>query len=40
MGLLQFWIGWPSLPITEEKLTVAFLAKTPNKVLAEAGTSS
>ena len=36
MGLLQFWSGWPSLPITEEKLTVSFLAKTPNKVLAEA----
>ena len=39
MGLLQFWSGWPSLPITEEKLTVSFLAKTPNKVLAEAETS-
>ena len=31
------WLA--SLPITEEKLTVSFLAKTPNKVLAEAETS-
>ena len=38
-GLLQPWTGWPSLPIIKEKLTVAFLAKTPNKVLAEADTS-
>ena len=37
--LLQPWTGWPSLPIIKEKLTVAFLAKTPNKVLAEADTS-
>ena len=37
---LQLWTGWPSPPIIEEKLAVAFLAKTPNKVLAEAGTCS
>lgn len=36
---LQLWTGWPSPPIIEEKLAVAFLAKTPNKVLAEADTS-
>ena len=38
-GVLQPGTGWPSLPIIKEKLTVAFLAKTPNKVLAEADTS-
>lgn len=39
-GALEI-LDWfrPSLPITEEKLTVSFLAKTPNKVLAEAETS-
>ena len=37
-GLLQLWTGWPSLPMLEEKLTVAFLPNTPNKVLAEADT--
>ena len=38
-GALEI-LDWfrPSLPITEEKLTVSFLAKTPNKVLAEAET--
>lgn len=37
---LQLCTSWPSPPIIEEKLAVAFLAKTPNKVLAEAGTCS
>ena len=37
---LQLWTGWLSPPIIEEKLAVSFLAKTPNKVLAEAGTCS
>ena len=37
---LQLCTIWPSPPIIEEKLAVAFLAKTPNKVLAEAGTCS
>ncbi|KAK2572104.1 hypothetical protein P5673_002306 [Acropora cervicornis] len=37
-GLLQLWTGWPSLTMIEEKMTVAFLAKTSNKVLAEADT--
>lgn len=37
-GLLQFWTGWPSLPIVEDKIKVSFLALTPNKVLAEADT--
>ena len=32
------WTGWPSLPIIEEKMTVAYLAKTSNKVLADADT--
>jgi hypothetical protein len=32
--LLQFWTGWPSLPMMDETLTITFLAKEPSKVLA------
>lgn len=36
--LLQFWTGWPSLPMLEEKLSVAFLPSETSKVLAESDT--
>ena len=32
--LLQFWTGWPSLPMLGEKLVITFLPKIPRKVLA------
>lgn len=36
--LLQFWTGWPSLPMMDEKLAVSFLPKDASKVLAVADT--
>ena len=36
--LLQFLIGWPSLAMLGDKISVAFLPNYPNKVLTEADT--
>lgn len=36
--LLQFWTGWPSLPLMSEKLPVTFLPKETSKELPVADT--